>query len=42
VIGTEFGLKFTGLDYDLGKMISIGFNGILGIVMFIIIRKKPK
>ncbi len=42
VISMEFGLKLAGLDFDMGKMISIGFNGILSFAMICIVLKNAE
>lgn len=39
VISMEFGLKLAGLDLDVGKMIGIGFNGLLSGVMLFLVMK---
>lgn len=40
VLSMEFGLKLAGLDFDLGTMIGVGFNGTLGIVLiWVLVRK---
>jgi len=42
VISMEIGLKLSGLDFDIGKMISIGFNGILSFAMICIVMKNAE
>jgi hypothetical protein len=42
VVGMEIGLKLAGLVFDPGKMISVGFNGTLGVILIWIIRRKAE
>ena len=42
VISMEFGLYLAGLEFDMGKMISIGFNGVLSFAMICIVLKNAK
>ena len=39
VISMEFGLKTAGLDYDMGKIIAFGFEGVLSIMMIILVMR---
>lgn len=42
VISMEFGLKLAGLEFDMGKIIGMGFNGALSVVMLCILMKNAE
>lgn len=42
IISMEFGLKLAGLDFDMGKMILLGFKGILSFTAICIVLKNAE
>lgn len=42
VVSMEVGLKYAGLDFDFSTIISVAFNGTLGLILLWVIVKKAK
>jgi hypothetical protein len=40
VVSMEIGLKLAELEFDLSTIISVGFNGALGLSMILILLRK--